>query len=269
MNSSYTVPVIDLDSIKLTQLTVIDGPSGSGKSTLAAQLLVKYIGFLSIIEEADYTNEIKLFQALKTKISLGPCILITADNSVYHTDRYRIVTLVNNSFQVIKLTKVLRQKPKSVFDTTPEEWSEFMRKTMDDTINRMNKHKYSYKAARDKDFKRYTSRSISSTPALRSIAAYREYGVDRSTLTFSMERCFNFPNEYKDCLGLYYMLYWQTTYFFSRMDKGTLEREGKVYKIIYHKTDPASLRKGNQVKLSFRCPMPAFGLQPVVLVTAG
>jgi hypothetical protein len=106
-----------------------------------------------------------------------------------------------------------------------------------------------------------------STPKLRSIAAYKEYGIERSTLIASIERQWVFPDELKDCLGLYYMLYWKATYFFSRMDKGTLEREGKVYKIIYYNTDPATLRKCNQVKLSFRCPKSVFDIQPVVLVT--
>lgn len=113
----------------------------------------------------------------------------------------------------------------------------------------------------------YAKNYKASTRTLRSIAAYREYGIERSTLTASIEHQWNFPAELKDCLDLYYMLYWKTTYFFSKLATGTLEREGKVYKVIYHNTDPATLRKCNQVKLSFRCPKSVFDIQPVVLVT--
>lgn len=83
----------------------------------------------------------------------------------------------------------------------------------------------------------------------------------------------NIPIQVRDnLLSHHFILYWDAGYLCSQLaknDPGTLYKEGRLYKIIYHnctESDCREITSPNQVALSFRVPYNST-LPPVVLIS--
>lgn len=82
------------------------------------------------------------------------------------------------------------------------------------------------------------------------------------------------PVAVKDAaLITHYLLYWDRKYFALQSADGTIYKEGRLYRVIYHKCTPEDCAvdaagQHGQIALSFRVPKHTYeGLHPVVLVS--
>ena len=102
-------------------------------------------------------------------------------------------------------------------------------------------------------------------PALKALATY---GVPKSAAVYIQNNHWSIGEDYKDLFSTYYLLRWYKTYFMDELCEGTIERQGKVYSIIYHRTNPHEIRKHRgSVLLSFRELQHEYDVHPVVLVS--
>lgn len=68
-----------------------------------------------------------------------------------------------------------------------------------------------------------------------------------------MTDCFHCSPLLIPALDKYYVLYWETPYFFSQLKDGCITHDGVRYQVCYHpKFGPAVLRKHAHIKISFR-----------------
>ena len=101
-------------------------------------------------------------------------------------------------------------------------------------------------------------------PALKALATY---GVPKSAAIYLQNNHWVIPENYKDLFCTYYLLRWNKEYFMDTLCEGTIERQGKIYQIIYHRTNPAEIKKyRGHVVLSFRELQHEYDVYPVVLV---
>jgi hypothetical protein len=97
--------------------------------------------------------------------------------------------------------------------------------------------------------------------------AYRKTGVSRNTLSYMLINQFHFPEDFKDCLEHYYILHSNGSKFMNRIYEGTVEREGKEFLVVYKNCTPFAVKRANEIKLSYRVPLPVFNLPNYVLVS--
>ena len=69
----------------------------------------------------------------------------------------------------------------------------------------------------------------------------------------------------------HFIQYWSAEYFWQKEEDGTIYKDGRVFKICYHRcirADCMSLSRTDQITLSFRVPKHTYeGLIPIVLVS--
>ena len=103
---------------------------------------------------------------------------------------------------------------------------------------------------------------------MESNKAYLTHGVSKTMVRALMQNFFKFPEECKDLLSSYHLVYWSTSYFKEKINEGTIEKDGISYQIIY-KDSFSELSKLGQVKLSFRSAIKEYNLESYVLVMKG
>ena len=101
-----------------------------------------------------------------------------------------------------------------------------------------------------------------------SVSVIYKYGIPRSAALNMLHNYWVIAKDYEELFSTYYLLHWEARYFRSKMEEGTIEREGVTYQVIYHKCDSYSIGKLNsQLLLSFRSLVSDYEATPTVLVT--
>jgi hypothetical protein len=100
-----------------------------------------------------------------------------------------------------------------------------------------------------------------------SIAAYKKYGLHKSLLRHLLTEFTSFPENYRDVLDSYYLLYWTPQYLDANIKQGTITHSGKTYQVIFKCIRPLTRNPCAQVKLSFRSPKAEFDLPSYVIVS--
>lgn len=114
---------------------------------------------------------------------------------------------------------------------------------------------------------RNTDRPASIT---RSLDVIKRYGYPVSAAFYILHNQWTLKEEQRNIFNTYYILHWSGSFFHSSLKEGTVEREGKVYQVIYYRTTPQEIRKHTgQVLLSFRELRAEYNCYPTVLVTLG
>jgi hypothetical protein len=70
----------------------------------------------------------------------------------------------------------------------------------------------------------------------------------------------------RDQLERYYLLYWTPDHFFDQMNNGIIAHQGIEYLVIYKNCNPISLRRCEQISLSFRKAKSEYELCAYVIV---
>lgn len=105
-------------------------------------------------------------------------------------------------------------------------------------------------------------------PVTASLATHKQHGISISEATHIQNNYWVIPTRHQHLLSSYFILSWDVDYFKERLQEGTIRRESITYQVIYHRTNPAEIAKGQgQVKLSFRAFNRGFSIQPTVLVS--
>jgi len=105
-----------------------------------------------------------------------------------------------------------------------------------------------------------------------SIECQKTYGLSYADLSYSIRNLFCFPTSAKQALEKYYILNWDTTFFFSQLDNRypeygiTLRHQGVDYQVVFTKSRN-KLRKQENVWLSFRKPKEELRISSYVLVS--
>lgn len=88
-----------------------------------------------------------------------------------------------------------------------------------------------------------------------------------SNFHYALINHFNLPENITTHLEKYYLLKWDTKYFFEHMVDGTIEHQGIVYVVIYH-NKLFEIKATPQIALSFRKVKPEIGytIPPYVIV---
>ena len=108
--------------------------------------------------------------------------------------------------------------------------------------------------------------------ALLSIDCMNSYGLSLSELNYAIRNFFQLPNKLKPALSSYYLLSWEPTYLFSRLDNRTPEEgiflyhQGINYKVVFTKSRDKIKSQAN-CWLSFRAAKSEFNTPPYVLVS--
>jgi hypothetical protein len=95
-----------------------------------------------------------------------------------------------------------------------------------------------------------------------------KYGISPSTVILSLQKQFYIPLEMQHTLSHYQLLYWDSEYFKSQIQDGTISHLGTRFLVIY--IDPRhEVLQQNQVKLSFRQAQLEYDFPAYVLVKKG
>ena len=101
-----------------------------------------------------------------------------------------------------------------------------------------------------------------------TVGVIYKYGIPRSTALSMLHNYWTISKDYEELFSIYYLLHWEAGYFQQKMQEGTIEREGVIYQVIYHKCDSYNIGRGNnQLLLSFRSLVSDYEATPTVLVT--
>lgn len=107
---------------------------------------------------------------------------------------------------------------------------------------------------------------------LQSQMVVKQYGVLKSTLEYITESNFTIPADFRDLYKSYHLLVWNSSYFLDKTTNmhGYLYHDSKLWKIVWR--TPRGILKVNpssDVLLSFREPIPEYGILPTVVVKMG
>ena len=110
-----------------------------------------------------------------------------------------------------------------------------------------------------------------SKPMTISYEVARKHHTSISAATYIQNNQWVIPQNHLPIFHTYYLLDWNVSYFCQELKEGIVERQGITYQVIYHRTNPAEIKKlhkiGGHVKMSFRALLTDFRVQPVVLVS--
>lgn len=98
--------------------------------------------------------------------------------------------------------------------------------------------------------------------------AYLETGMRQSQIHFAALNYFSLPEELQPLFPNYFIQHWATKSFLSSLKYGAISFAGKEYIVVYRRgASRAKILKREQVSLSFRQPLPQFGIAAYVLVS--
>lgn len=103
-----------------------------------------------------------------------------------------------------------------------------------------------------------------------SITFYRTHAVHKSFLRYHLQNSFVMPPTITTkYLSQYHLLYWNPVHLLLNMKDGTITKDGRVYQVIFQDCNPFTIKRCNQVVLSFRAAKVEFDLEPYVIVKPG
>lgn len=109
---------------------------------------------------------------------------------------------------------------------------------------------------------------MNSSKLTESFAVMSKYGVPRSSAIFMATSIWSIKVTDRDIFKEYFLLHWQVEYYRAMMESGTVERNGKLYQVIYHRTNSYEvLKHTGKLHLSFRELQDEYNVFPVVLVS--
>ena len=96
-----------------------------------------------------------------------------------------------------------------------------------------------------------------------ALSVVKEFGTHKSSVRFMSLNVWKIPDDYRALFDEYYLLYWTGAYLKTQNINGTI----KGYTVQYKRCTPVEVYAAPQVALSFRKPLPEFGLSGIVIVS--
>jgi hypothetical protein len=91
------------------------------------------------------------------------------------------------------------------------------------------------------------------TPSkLSTVEFYKRTGLSTSCVRYTLHNHWNIDAYIVEFLDNFFLLRWNTAYFFKHMQNGKLYHSNKNFSVVYHGTTPEALKNYKKCMLSFR-----------------